>query len=130
MTTDPSQVVASFIAAVEGLDVESAVALLAPDVTYDNVPVGPIIGRDAAKATLASFLGVAEQVEWRVLRQVADGRAVANERLDRFRFPGGWLELPVAGFFEVGEDGLISLWRDYFDLATYTRAMEALTPSD
>ena len=35
--------------------------------------------------------------------------------------------MPVAGFFEVNDDGLITLWRDYFDLATYTDQMAQLT---
>ena len=30
----------------------------------------------------------------------------------------GWVELEVAGVFEV-TNGEITLWRDYFDLATY-----------
>ena len=50
-----------------------------------------------------------------------------NERLDRFAIGGGWLELPVAGFFEVTDDGLISLWRDYFDMSTYLSQLSALT---
>ena len=34
--------------------------------------------------------------------------------------PGGkHVELPVMGVFVV-KDGKISLWRDYFDLASYT----------
>jgi limonene-1,2-epoxide hydrolase len=39
------------------------------------------------------------------------------ERLDRHRSPHGWWELPVTGVFEV-RDGLIAVWREYFDLAT------------
>jgi limonene-1,2-epoxide hydrolase len=50
-----------------------------------------------------------------------------NERLDRFKIGDGWLELPVAGVFEVNGDGLIKLWRDYFDLTVYTSQLTALT---
>jgi limonene-1,2-epoxide hydrolase len=57
------------------------------------------------------------------------GNVVVNERLDRFRIGEGWLELPVAGFFEVTDDGRISVWRDYFDMATYTNRLAALTGS-
>lgn len=49
-----------------------------------------------------------------------------NERLDRFRIGGGWLELPVAGVFEVDGDGAITLWRDYFDMGTYQRQFATL----
>ena len=40
------------------------------------------------------------------------------------------LELPVAGVFEVNEQDQISLWRDYFDMATYARQLQALTAAD
>ena len=55
---------------------------------------------------------------------------VINERLDRFQIGSGWLELPVAGFFEVTDQGLISLWRDYFDMSSYTGQLAALTAAD
>jgi limonene-1,2-epoxide hydrolase len=31
-----------------------------------------------------------------------------------------WIDLPVMGTFEVDGDGRITLWRDYFDMATFT----------
>jgi limonene-1,2-epoxide hydrolase len=65
-----------------------------------------------------------------VLRQHEIGGLVVNERLDRFRLDEGWLDLPVAGFFEVTADGLISRWRDYFDMSTYTGQLEALSPRE
>ena len=55
-------------------------------------------------------------------RQLESGATVMNERTDRFRMAKGWVELPVVGVFEV-HDGRITLWRDYFDLDTYTRQM-------
>ena len=50
------------------------------------------------------------------------GRDAALE--DRFEIHGRWVTLPVAGIFEI-RDGLITLWRDYFDKATL---LEAMTP--
>ncbi len=34
------------------------------------------------------------------------------------------VNLPVVGVFEIA-DGHIQIWRDYFDSATYTRAITA-----
>ena len=124
---NPADVVAAFIGAIEALDIDGAVDLLADDVSYENVPVTPIVGKEAVRSTLEGFLGVAGAVEWPVLREVVVGNVVVNERLDRFRIGDGWLELPVAGFFEVTDDGLISLWRDYFDMSTYLNQLSALT---
>lgn len=123
----PSETVTSFIEAIERLDIDSACALLAEDVSYENVPMKPIAGRDGVRAALGSFLGAASKVEWPVSSQFATGNRVANERVDRFKIGEGWLEMPVAGFFEVNDAGMITLWRDYFDLATYTDQMAALT---
>jgi limonene-1,2-epoxide hydrolase len=127
---NPADVVAAFIGAIEALDIDGAVDLLADDVSYENVPVTPIVGKEAVRSTLEGFLGVAGAVEWPVLREVVVGNVVVNERLDRFRIGDGWLELPVAGFFEVTDDGLISLWRDYFDMSTYLNQLSALTGGD
>jgi len=127
---DPGEVVAAFIAAVEAKDIDAAVELLADDVSYENVPMSPIGGKEAVRATLGAFLGAAAQVEWPISRQVVAGHAVINERVDRFQIGNGWLELPVAGFFEVDERGLITLWRDYFDMSSYTSQLAALTATD
>ncbi len=126
--SNPVQIVADFIAAVEAKDIPAALALLTDDVSYENMPIGPIVGREAVGATLAGFLDAASEVDWPVHRQVVDGNVVINERLDRFRIGDGWLELPVAGFFEVTDDGRISLWRDYFDMNSYATQLQALMP--
>jgi limonene-1,2-epoxide hydrolase len=125
--TDPEHVVATFIAAIEAKDIDAAIELLADDVSYENVPMSPIVGKEAVRATLGAFLGSAAKVEWPIARQVVAGNVVINERLDRFQIGTGWLELPVAGFFEVTDQGVISLWRDYFDMSTYTGQLAALT---
>jgi limonene-1,2-epoxide hydrolase len=120
-------VVAQFMAAIESQDVDGALAFVTDDVSYENVPIDPIVGKEAVGATLRGFLAPASEVDWQILRTITAGNVVVNERLDRFRIGDGWLELPVAGFFEITNDGLISRWRDYFDLDTYTRQLGDLT---
>lgn len=125
----PEATVNAFIHAIERKDVGAAVALVAPDISYENMPIDPIVGRDGVRATLEAFLGAASEVDWRILSQVASGNRVVNERLDRFKVGATWVELPVAGVFEIGSDGLITLWRDYFDMGSYQRQMAAATAS-
>jgi limonene-1,2-epoxide hydrolase len=126
----PTAVVTAFIATVESLDLEGALAFLADDVEYDNVPMGAVHGIDQVRATLGPFVARFDEVDWPVSRIAATGTVdsgtVFTERVDRFRAGETWLELPVVGVFEV-RDGRIALWRDYFDLATFTRAIESLT---
>jgi len=123
----PSEVVAAFIEAIERKDIAAAAALASPEISYENMPMQPIVGREAMVATLEMFLGAANEVDWVIVRQYEIGNVVFNERIDRFQIGEGWLELPLAGVFEVDDDGLITLWRDYFDLASYQRQLAELT---
>ena len=122
----PTQVVDAFIAAIERKDIAAAAELVADDISYENMPMDPIVGRDAMVQVLEGFLAAASEVEWPCLRQVEVGNVVINERLDRFKIGDGWLELPIAGIFEVA-DGQITLWRDYFDMNSYMTQFTALT---
>ncbi len=122
----PAELVTAFIEAIERKDIAAAVAMVSADVSYENMPFGPIAGPEAMAETLEGFLGPASEVDWQILRQIEHGSTVVNERLDRFKIGDGWLELPIAGVFEI-TDGKISLWRDYFDMNTYATQMTELT---
>jgi limonene-1,2-epoxide hydrolase len=116
------ETVRAFMAAAERRDYDAALGHLAEDVEYQNMPLPPVHGRAAVRETLEALLALCTGSEWVVHRELADGPLVMNERTDRFEINGTWVDLPVAGVFEV-HDGLITLWRDYFDLPTITKAM-------
>jgi len=122
----PLETVNTFMNHIESKDVNAAADLLAADISYENMPIDPVVGRDAVRQVLEGFLGSAGEVEWKVLSEWEVGNTVINERLDRFQIGDGWLELPVAGFFQV-TDGLITLWRDYFDMGSYMSQFTTLT---
>jgi limonene-1,2-epoxide hydrolase len=115
--TEPQalDVVHRFCAAWADGDLDAIVAFFTDDAVYHNIPMAPVSGRDAIRATIAGFTGSVEKVEFRVLNIAAAGSVVLTERVDVFTFPGNSLELPVMGTFEVTA-GKISAWRDYFDL--------------
>ena len=115
-----SEVIATFIAAIERRDLDAAMALVHPDCEYDNVPIGPVHGHAAIRGVLEPIAARSDEILWPVARTASNGTVVFNERLDRFRSGDRWIEIAVAGVWEV-EDGLITLWRDYFDLDTYRR---------
>lgn len=122
----PEETVNLFIERVVGGDLDSACLLVTDDLEYDNVPMGKNIGPEAMKAFLGAMEGNLDEVQFVIHRQVAAGNLVMNERTDRFRVGEMWMELPVCGVFEVNGDGHISLWRDYFDMATMTDQMSKL----
>ncbi len=119
------EIVNEFIARVVRMDLDAACELVSDDVEYDNVPMGKVFGPDGIKGVLAQMVGMLDEVDWVIHRQVAAGSLVLNERTDRFGKDGKWIELPVAGVFEV-IDGRITLWRDYFDMTTFTEQLTAL----
>jgi len=122
----PDQLVRTFIKHIEAKDLDSACALMTPDCEYDNVPMSKVFGPDAVKELLSPFTAACSEIDWVVVRQAASGDmtwgVVLNERVDRFKMGERWVELPLAGVFEV-RDGKIALWRDYFDLTTFQKAM-------
>jgi len=119
----PEETVNEFVKRVVSKDLDAACELVTPDVEYDNVPMGKNFGPDGIKAVLGAMVDGVGAVEFVVNRQLVVGNVVVNERVDRFEVNGTWIDLPVAGFFEVDDDGLISLWRDYFDMPTLMNQM-------
>ena len=107
--------VAEFIAAIERGDIDGALSYLAPTCEYDNVPISKAIGHEEIKAILGMFVSADSPTEFRIVRQVASGNLVMNERVDRLAISGKMVELPVAGVWEVEGDKIV-LWRDYFDV--------------
>lgn len=115
--------VAALVAGFNRRDAAAISDLLADDVICWGVPLEPAVGKAATMDLLAPFLA-AEEIDWQLLASAASGRTVFTERNDRFRFAGrGWTAVRAAGIFEVGEDGRISAWRDYFDVGELERAM-------
>ena len=114
----PLEIVEEFISALERKDIDSAISLLADDCEYDNVPMGKMFGSENVREFLGPMIENCSSVDWPVHRSSSSGNLVFNERLDRFEMGGNWIEIPVCGVWEV-IDGKITLWRDYFDLATY-----------
>ena len=123
-TAGPTEVVTSFLAAFESMDFDRALAFLADDVEYTNIPIGTVHGHAGVRQVLEPFFAPIHENEFLVLRGAASGAVVFLERMDRHRLDHGWRELPVNSVFEVHE-GRITVWRDYFDLATAAKIHDA-----
>lgn len=120
---DPTGLVGKFLDAFAAMDFETALDLLAADCEYTNIPMGTVHGHQGVRDVLGPFFAPIHENEFLILRRAADGPVVFMERLDRHRLDHGWRELPVNSVFEV-HDGLITVWRDYFDAATAARIHE------
>ncbi len=57
---------------------------------------------------------------------VSDGRTVMTERVDTVALGGSRFTMEVVGVFEVGTDGKIERWQEYYDQKSVMDAVEAL----
>lgn len=120
----PAQIVRAFTDAIAVKDYDTALAHVSDSCEYTNIPLATVTGPAGVRAVLEPFFAPTLENEFIVLRQVSEGPVVIGERLDRHRLATGWVELPVTGVWEV-HDGLITVWRDYFDAATILKAWPA-----
>src|SRR5947209_16010388 len=116
MSETPLELVRRFCDAWGGGDLDAIVDYFTEDAVYHNIPIDPVTGKDAIKATIAGFTAGVDKIEFRVAHIAANGRVVLTERVDAFFTATKTIELPVMGTFEVTDDGKISAWRDYFDM--------------
>lgn len=120
MVTDNIALVRDFCAAFGRRDVDEILRYFTEDAVYHNIPMPAMTGKPAIRGVLQMFLGPATFAQFEVLNIAGSGDVVLTERIDRFEVGGKKIELPVMGVFEVS-GGKIAAWRDYFDMAAWTR---------
>ncbi|ANP47976.1 limonene-1,2-epoxide hydrolase family protein [Candidatus Viadribacter manganicus] len=118
MARASKQIVLEFLEAMERSDYAAALHLVSSDCDYINPPpFGAVKGPAGIRAVLEPFFAPVLENRFELKRVADAGDLVFVERLDRHRLHDKWVELPVTGVFEV-KAGLITYWRDYFDVAT------------
>jgi limonene-1,2-epoxide hydrolase len=96
---------------------------------WENVGLGKTVGRAEAIAFAKSFPLEFDHMRVEQLRMSASGNVVYNERVDHFCSADGTpvLTIRIAGVIEVGEDGRLKYFRDYFDTAKVFADLAAVT---
>jgi limonene-1,2-epoxide hydrolase len=120
MTAANETLVRDFCAAFTRRDVDELLGFFTDDAIYHNMPMRPVQGKAAIRGVLDMFLKPTQAVDFAVLNIAAVADTVLTERLDTFVMGTRRVELPIAGIFDL-RDGKIAAWRDYFDLATWTK---------
>jgi limonene-1,2-epoxide hydrolase len=110
---DAERTVLAFVAAWNALDQRQIYDLMAEGIVYHNMPIRPVVGRDAVRAHLAAW--PVDSCDWSVTHIAVRGDVVLTERVDRFVRGTDRITVPVMGAFEVTA-GRITHWRDYFDM--------------
>jgi limonene-1,2-epoxide hydrolase len=124
MATDAEKIVTDFCNAWPRKNVDELLAFFTDDAVYHNIPLESAKGKEAIRSVINTFLPMARSLQFKVLHSAGNGNVVFNERVDIFDLGNGkTISLPVAGVFEV-TGSKISAWRDYFDMAMYTKQMQ------
>lgn len=111
-----------FIEAWSRLDVDELVEFFTDDGVYHNMPIDPIKGKADLKNFIGAFLANWTSTNWDVLTLISKDDVVIAERVDHINVSGVHIDLPCCGVFQL-EGGKIKVWRDYFDMATFTRPL-------
>ncbi len=105
----------TFVAAWPRADAAAVSAFFAEDAIYQNVPLEPVRGRKDIEAAFAGFMAMGGRVSVDLMHLLSDNTNVMTERVDHFVREDRRISVPIMGICEV-HDGLITAWRDYFDL--------------
>jgi limonene-1,2-epoxide hydrolase len=120
--SENERIIRDFIAAWSRLDASELVEYFAEDGVYYNMPAEPVSGHDNLLKFIGGFIANWSRTDWDILNLLADDDIVMVERLDRTRMGEKGVDLPCFGIFEMNH-GKISVWRDYFDMGTYIKAI-------
>ena len=124
MGSEAETIVNDFCKAFERKNIDEIMGYFNDDAVYHNMPMQPVTGKAAIRVTIDSFMPKSDtdKITFKILHTGSNGNVVFNERVDMFDVGSKHIELPVAGVFEI-RGGKIAMWRDYFDLQSYTRQM-------
>lgn len=125
MAANYEKVVSDLFAAWGRIDLDGIMSFFAENAVWDNVPMNsPAKGQAAIREMTQGFLKDMSGFGVKIMKSAEVGNTVFNERVDTARMKNGKsADIPVAGVFEFNDAGKITLWRDYFDLATFTKQL-------
>jgi limonene-1,2-epoxide hydrolase len=122
MAANCEKAVSDLFAAWTRLNIDEIMDHFTEDAVWDNVPMSPAKGKAAIREMTNGFLKDTSTFTAKILKSAHDGNVVFNERVDSIVMKNGKkADIPVAGMFEITDDGKIKVWRDYFDLASFTK---------
>lgn len=104
-------------------DVAKIVSMFAPEGQWTlYVPNGPVIrGREALRVEIERQLGYVSWTRCGLVQILSDERRVVTERADQFCKNGRVVNHALMAIYELDGDGLITDWREYFDLFDVAR---------
>jgi limonene-1,2-epoxide hydrolase len=103
-------------------DLDAAMDLVHPDIDYTNVGLSTIRGKSRVAKVFRVMKNPRADFGVKFINVTTDGPVVLTERIDELTFGKFSMQFWVCGRFEV-ENGLITVWRDYFDFFDMTKGL-------
>jgi len=123
MTNTNEDIIKQFLAAWSNLDANELTDYFTDDGIYHNIPISATEGKENVRAQIEGICERWTRTSWDLVSIASSGDLVIAERVDRTEVGEKKVDLPCTGVFEM-ENGKIKVWRDYFDLNTFRKAME------
>lgn len=114
--TPETEIVRSFLKALEAQDLDQAFTYVSDDVEYQNMPLPALRGHKGIRRVFGPTFK-ASAFEARINKIAANGPTVLTERTDAVLVGPVRIPFQVCGTFEVRDDRIV-LWRDTFDWAS------------
>jgi limonene-1,2-epoxide hydrolase len=124
MSDSPESVVRNFIASWENVTVEKMSGFLSKNAVYKD-PRGVQSGLDAIKKLWEADLQIFPSATVDIKSIASNGGTVMVERVDTVPIQGTPISFEVVGVFEVGDNGLIKRWQEYYDSKSITDQFKA-----
>ena len=122
MSVDPEATVRTVLRSRDTLSEDALLEILGcftEDAVWHNMPVEPAVGRPAIAAFFKHAVPFPESLQIEIKNIATQGTTVFAEHVDTHSGAGRDIVIPCCGVFET-RGGLISLWRDYFDVRTWS----------
>lgn len=108
----------AILARIDGMDTAESVKLFAESATVTFGNGQPMVGRDAIKAGTAVFYSSIAGLRHRILNEWTVGQdTIAEAAVTYTRHDGRQVTIPAATMWRVRDDGLITNYRVFIDLA-------------
>jgi limonene-1,2-epoxide hydrolase len=103
--TDKEAIVREFLAAWSDGDARKLADYFTEDAVFQMMPREAITGREPIHEDFKAQLAWVADCDFEITKIASAGDTVFTERVDRMKIANGNVELPVAGVFEVNDEG-------------------------
>ena len=128
---DSLRAVETFLDAYWSQDHDTTLSLVTEDFSWPNmaIPLVSVDSRSALREVLVNQnMGFPEPIDsghHETVTSAVNGNLVLHERVDHWVLRGTAMNCPCCAVFEV-RDGLVALWRDYYDIGQVIRQFESV----